>query len=131
MCEYSDDSFAPRTEVWQGDQDIFKKGLEDNTYLMSIAVNSNDPQNKVVSAASNPWKAHDRKNPESFLYRRSTEDVDEKWELITEGIFESKGTIISILKSNPNIKDEFYCLNNRGIYCSRDSGISWEKLEIP
>jgi len=32
----------------------------------------------------------------------------------------------------PNIKDEFYCLNNRGIYCSKDSaGISWEKLEIP
>lgn len=106
------------------------KGLEDNTYLMSIAVNSNDSQNKVVSAANTAWKAHDRKNSESFLYRRST-DVDEKWELVTEGIFESKGTIISILKSNPNIKDEFYCLNNRGIYCSKDSGISWEKLAIP
>ena len=107
------------------------KGLKDNTYLMSIAVNTNDPQNKVISAASNAWKAHDRGNPESFLYRRSTEDVDEKWELVTEGIFKSKGTIISILESNPNTKDEFYCLNNRGIYCSKDKGISWEKLEIP
>ena len=107
------------------------KGLEDNTYLMSVAVDSKDPQNKVVSAASKAWKAHDRKNPESFLYRRSTEDVDEKWELVTEGIFESNGTIISILESNSNIKDEFYCLNNRGIYCSKDSGISWEKLKIP
>jgi photosystem II stability/assembly factor-like uncharacterized protein len=107
------------------------KGLEDNTYLMSIAVNTNDPQNKVISAASNAWKAHGRENPESFLYRQSIIDEDEKWELVTEGIFESKGTIISILKSNPNIKDGFYCLNNRGIYCSKDSGISWEKLEIP
>ena len=88
-------------------------------------------QNKVISAASNAWKAHDRENPESFLYRQSIIDGDEKWELVTEGIFESKGTIISILESNPNIEDEFYCLNNRGIYCSKDSGISWEKLEIP
>jgi hypothetical protein len=106
------------------------KGLEDNTYLMSIAVNPNDAQNKVVSAANTAWKAHDRKDPESFLYRQST-DVDKKWELVTEGIFESKGTIISILEANPDIKDEFYCLNNRGIYCSKNSGISWEKLEIP
>ena len=105
------------------------RGLEDNTYLMSIAVNPNDPQNKVVSAANKAWKAHDRKDPESFLYRQST-DADEKWELITEGIFESQGTIISILVSNPNFKDEFYCLNNRGIYCSKDSGISWEKLDV-
>jgi len=29
------------------------KGLKDNTYLMSIAVNTNDTQNKVISAASN------------------------------------------------------------------------------
>ena len=29
MCESSDDSFAPRTEVWQGDQAILKKGLEE------------------------------------------------------------------------------------------------------
>jgi len=106
------------------------KGLEDNTYLMSIAVNPNDSQNKVVSAANTAWKAHDRKDPESFLYRQST-DVDKKWELVTEGIFESNGTIISILEANPDIKDEFYCLNNRGVYCSKNSGISWEKLEIP
>ena len=64
------------------------------------------------------------------MYRRLT-DADEKWELVTEGMPESKGTIISILESNPYAKDEFYCLNNRGIYCSKDSGISWEMLEIP
>ncbi len=105
-------------------------GLGNNIYLGSIAVNSDDPQNKIVSAASNAWKAHDRKDSESFLYRRSA-DIDEKWELVTEGMPESKRTIISILESNPNAKDEFYCLNNQGIYCSKDSGISWEMLEIP
>ena len=39
--------------------------------------------------------------------------------------------MIFIVESNPNIEDEFYCLNNKGIYCSKDSGISWEILEIP
>jgi hypothetical protein len=106
------------------------EGLGEHTYLVSIAINSDDPQNRIVSAASNALKAHDRKDPESFLYRRSR-DVDEKWELVIEGIPESNGTIISMLDSNPKIKDEFYCLNNRGIYLSTDSGISWERLDIP
>ncbi len=105
-------------------------GLGEHTYLTSIAINSNDPQNKVVSAASNPWTAHSRDNPESFLYRCSANNED-NWELVTTGIPESKGTITSILESHPNKKDEFYCLNNQGIFSSRDAGFSWEKLEIP
>ena len=51
--------------------------------------------------------------------------------LATNGLPESKGTIISIIESNPKIKDEFYCLNNKGIYCSKDSGMSWDVLDIP
>lgn len=105
-------------------------GLETHTYLASIAINSNDPQNIVVSAASNAWNAHSRQEPESFLYRYST-DKDEKWELLIEGIPQSNGTIISILESHPNVKDEFYCLNNRGIFCSKDLGFSWDILDIP
>lgn len=106
------------------------EGLGEHTYLVSIAVNSDNSHNKVVSAASNALKAHNRKDSESFLYRRST-DGNEIWELVTDGVPESKRTIVSILKSNPKIKDEFYCLNNRGIYRSNNSGISWERLEIP
>ena len=63
------------------------------------------------------------------MYRYSSDD--KKWNLVTDGMSNSKGTIISILVSNPDIRDEFYCLNNRGIYCSKDSGISWDKLDIP
>lgn len=105
-------------------------GLETHTYLAGIAANSNDPQNIIVSAASNAWNAHSRQEPESFLYRCST-DKDEKWELVTEGIPNPSGTIISILEPHPNTRDEFYCLNNKGMFCSNDSGISWERLEIP
>jgi photosystem II stability/assembly factor-like uncharacterized protein len=109
------------------------EGLGEHTYLLGIAVNSHDPENIVVSAASNAWQAHYRQGAESFVYRRSYDihDNDETWALTTDGLPESKGTIISLIESNPKIKDEFYCLNNRGIYCSKDSGISWDMLDIP
>ena len=107
----------------------FDDGLDHHTYLFGLAVNSIDPQNIIVSAASSAWKSHSIQDLESFVYRRSSDD--KKWNLITDGIPNSKGTVISMLESNPNRGDEFYCLNNRGIYCSKDSGISWEILEIP
>lgn len=114
------------------------EGLGQHTYLWSIAVDSDDPQNMIVSAASNALKAHYR-DPESFVYRCcSSDSYDDsgerrggRWTLATNGLPESKGTIISIIESNPKIKDEFYCLNNKGIYCSKDSGISWDMLYIP
>ena len=104
-------------------------GLDFHTYLFGLALNSNDPQNMIVSAASNAWKSHYIQDLESFLYRRLSDE--KQWNLITNGIPNPKGTVISIVESNPNIGDEFYCLNNKGIYCSKDSGISWERLEIP
>ena len=105
----------------------FMEGLE-HGYLYGLAVNPSDPQNVVVSA-SRDWNTHSVENAESVLYKRSADG--EKWDLIGEGIFNSKGTIISNLTANSDVKGEFYCLNNRGIFCSVDSGLSWEPLEIP
>ena len=68
---------------------------------------------------------------ETFVYRRDSGEENQEWVLSNSGLPESKGTVISILQSNPKIKDEFYCLNNRGIYSSEDSGISWNILDIP
>jgi hypothetical protein len=104
------------------------KGI-DHRYLVGMAVNSADPQNVIISSASEAWKAHSRdENSESFLYMRSKDG--EKWNLVTGGLPDSKGTIISMLAANPKIKGEFYCLNNRGIFCSTDSGVSWTRLNI-
>ena len=109
-------------------------GLKDHTYLFSIALNSGHHKNMIVSAANNAWKSHDISDLESFIYRRSVEEEEDqssKWELVRNGLPESKGTFISILDSNPHVEDEFYCLNNRGIFVSEDSGLSWKSLEIP
>lgn len=37
---------------------------------------------------------------------------------------------ISVLASNPKVSGEFYAVNNRGVFCSADSGISWKRLDI-
>ena len=107
------------------------EGLGNRTYLYGVAVNSDDPSNIIVSAASNAWKSHAIQDLETFVYRRDSNGENQKWTLSNDGLPESKGTVISILQANSKIKDEFYCLNNRGIYSSVDSGISWNVLDIP
>ena len=58
------------------------------------------------------------------------EDDSEAWKPITNsGLPPPSGTIITILAANPKVAGEFYALNNRGIFCSSDSGISWKMLD--
>jgi photosystem II stability/assembly factor-like uncharacterized protein len=109
----------------------FVKGLGKHTYLYGLAVNTGNPQNKIVSAASSAWKSHAIQDLETFVYRYDSDQENETWILSDDGLPEPEGTVISILESNPKIKDEFYCLNNRGIFCSTDSGFSWDILDIP
>ncbi len=107
------------------------KGLAPNTYLYGLAVNHNDPHNIIVSAASNAWKSHAIQDLETFVYRRNSDEKNNGWILSSDGLPEPKGTVISIIESNPKNKDEFYCLNNRGVFYSSDSGESWTSLDIP
>ena len=64
----------------------------------------------------------------TLLYRRSADG--ESWKVVSKGLPESSGTIITILASNPNSSEEFYALNNRGLFISTDSGVSWKSLDI-
>lgn len=47
-----------------------------------------------------------------------------------DGLPEDTGTIITILASNPKSAEEFYAVNNRGVYVSTNSGVSWRELGI-
>ena len=104
------------------------KGLGHH-YLVGLAVDSANPQNVIVSASLTAQQAHARENANSLVYRRAMND--EKWNAVSKGFPESNGTIISILASNPNSAGEFYAINNRGIFSSTDSGVSWTSLDIP
>ena len=114
-------------------------GLGDYDYLVGLAVDSGDPKTVIVSASKGPYQAHSREDPESTIYRRtsSTKDAsddannnsnDDRWEAVLNGLPEPRGTIISILAANPKVSGEFYAVNNCGIFCSSDSGISWKIL---
>ncbi|MFL6409095.1 MAG: glycosyl hydrolase [Nitrososphaeraceae archaeon] len=112
-------------------------GLDDYDYLFGLAVDSGDPKTVVVSASSWPYKAYSLEDAESLVYRRTayTQDSDddnnndEEWKIVSKGLPKPTGTLISVLAANPKIAGEFYAINNRGIFCSTDSGISWKMLE--
>jgi hypothetical protein len=103
-------------------------------YLAGLAVDSGDPNTIIVSASQSALHAHNRsESANSLVYRRSSAenvyDNEGGWKPVTKGLPESNGTIISILAANPMIGGEFYAVNNRGVFCSTDSGISWKMLD--
>jgi BNR/Asp-box repeat protein len=109
-------------------------GLDDYNYLLGLAVDSGDPKTVVVSASQGAYQAHSREDPKSLVCVRtsSTDDAnnnsDKEWKVV-KGLPEPRGTIISILAANPKVAEEFYAINNRGIFCSIDLGSSWKMLD--
>jgi hypothetical protein len=111
--------------------------LKHHGYLFGLAVDAGDPETIIVSASQWAGQAHFLEAAESVVYRRTSsangkngDDVigEEEWKLVSNGLPTPTGTLISILAANPKIPGEFYAANNRGIFCSTDSGISWKML---
>lgn len=99
-----------------------------HSYLYGLAVDPGDPQVVIVSASVGPSRAYSIENAESFVYRRNEDG--KKWEAISNGLPRPSGTTITLLAANPKVKGEFYASNNRGLFISTDSGVSWRKLDI-
>src|ERR671923_1722141 len=99
-------------------------------YLNGLAVDSGNPQIVIVSASMGPATAYSSENAESLVYRKE-EDGDKRWKAISNGLPKPNGTTITILASNPKADGEFYAVNNRGLFRSTDSGVSWRRLDIP
>ena len=98
-----------------------------HSYLYGIAVDSGDPQNVIVSVSMGPVSAYSVEYAESYVYRRDKDG--QKWSAISNGLSGPSGTTISILAANQKTKGEFYAANNRGLFISTDSGVSWRKLD--
>ena len=99
-----------------------------HSYLYGLAVDPGDPQVVIVSASVGPSKAYSIENAESFIYRRNEDD--KKWEAVSNGLPRPSETTITLLAANPKAEGEFYAANNRGLFISTDSGVSWGKLDI-
>ncbi len=99
-------------------------------YLYGLGVDSENPQTVIVSASLGAWQAHyGGQDAESVVYRRS-DDNGEEWKIVSKGLPEPEGTMVAIIAENPKKAEEFYLASNRGIFCSTDSGVSWEALDI-
>lgn len=108
---------------WENDE----SGLR-HTYLFGVAVDPADPERVVVSAASGPGRAYSASSAASFIYTRTGSGA---WVNIRDGLPEPKGTTISVLASAPDEAHVIYAANNRGIFRSRDTGSTWERLSTP
>ncbi len=95
-------------------------------YLYGLAVDPEDPELVVVSAASGPYEAHNPKAADSFVYSKKK---GEEWKLSQKGLGEPAGTIISMLASDPKKHGGFFAANNKGVYSSAD-GVLWERVEL-
>lgn len=95
-------------------------------YLFGVAVDPEDAETVLVSAAPHPFRAYDPARAESAIYRKS---AGRDWQEVSNGLPEGKGTTVSVLAATaPGV---FWAASNRGVYRSADSGLSWERLAIP
>jgi photosystem II stability/assembly factor-like uncharacterized protein len=97
-------------------------------YLWSVAVDPANPETLVVTAAASPFKAHHPANAESTVYRKT---AGESWQEVSQGLPETRGTVIPVLASSKAEAGTFYLLSNKGLYRSADAGRSWQALPIP
>jgi hypothetical protein len=97
-------------------------------YLWGLAVDPGNPSALVVSAASGPDQAHNPAHAESAIYRRTGGGA---WQPVQDGLPAPRGTLASALAANEAEPGVFYAANNHGVYRSPDTGLTWERLEVP
>jgi photosystem II stability/assembly factor-like uncharacterized protein len=103
-----------------------EEGLR-HKYLWSVAVDSGDADNVIVSAAASPLRSHGDSNPESYVYRRTGE---QPWEKIDRGLPGPAGQHSAVLAAHPIEPGTFFAAWERNIFRSADAGASWERLDV-
>ena len=94
---------------------------------MEIAVNPNDQDTMIVSAAKGPHSAYQPENAYTVLMRREN---NQPWEQITDGLPHPEGSHVFSLASRKTEPDIFYAVNNTGAYQSKNAGKTWQKLPV-
>ena len=96
-------------------------------YAYGLAVEPDDAETVLISAARSAMSAHSAERAESWIYRRT---AGEPWRVVSRGLPEAGGTTISSLVADPHDPGVVYAANNRGVYRSADMGESWGRLGI-
>lgn len=98
----------------------------DHGYVWGLAVDPEDPDTVVISAASGASNAH-REPGESYLYRQTGSTA---WERLDgRGVPTGPGHRRAVLSAGQT-SGEFFAATDDGIFQSTDAGQSWEELDI-
>jgi photosystem II stability/assembly factor-like uncharacterized protein len=109
-------------ETWSRPMDGLRHG-----YLVSVAVDSEDPDKVVVSAARGPYVAYRPGSAEAYVYRKT---AGRPFEPAMDGLPDAQSTVASRLVASPGEAGVFYAANNHGLFRSQDGGRRWQPLEI-
>jgi len=93
-------------------------------YLVSVAIDSEEADVVVVSAASGPYSAYTAGHSDGRLYRRVG---TERWERVRDGWPERASTIAPLLRADPKAAG-VWAADERGVHRSDDRGKSWRQV---
>ena len=93
-------------------------------YLRSVAIDCEQSDVVVISAASGPYSAYVAGRSDGRLYRRV---ASERWERVRDGWPEPATTIAPLLSAGTKAA-EWWAADERGVHRSDDSGKSWRRV---
>jgi photosystem II stability/assembly factor-like uncharacterized protein len=104
-------------ETWERPDE----GLREH-YLWGAAVDGDDPDTVLVSAARGPQQAHAERGAQATIYRRSGTS---SWTESRHGLPPRDGTNAWVLAWHDGV---FYAGSNVGLFRSDDAGASWRQV---
>lgn len=109
-------------KTWTYPQD----GLE-HRYCWSVAVDADDPDTVLVSAATGARTAHTPDRADAYVYRKRGDDP---WKRLDDrGLPMGEGVVRAVLQRGTT-GGEFYTVTNRGLYRSTNGGDRWVPLDV-
>ncbi len=108
-------------ETWDHPQE----GLE-HRYCWSLAVDPDDPNTVLVSAASGAYSAHTASRAESYLYRKRD---GSEWVRLTD-FPAGEGVVRAVLAAGTEA-GELFAATNHGLFRTADAGDRWERVPVP
>lgn len=102
------------------------EGLEEYPYLYHMVVNTEDPNDILVSASKSASTAHSLSGY-STIYRKVG---DKSWSELSDGI-PCESSYTQHLANDPTKPGAFYAMSNHGIYYLDKGKKLWVKVDIP
>jgi photosystem II stability/assembly factor-like uncharacterized protein len=113
--------------TWRRDRDL--TGIPDEVrYFFSLAVDSGDPDNVIISGARDPFSGHAVPIPGISVWSSLYRLTGDTWEEVVEGLPAQDGTAMGTLAAGgPGV---FYYVTEPGdVYRSHDGGRSFASIE--